>query len=96
MQIPSRIPLLDRLVDRPEQDSKPLQAVGHGTRRQVQVPQPPGSQEAFGGPIAEILVQEDLDPDRSAVRPLGISLGGGGAVRVRLPWQVQVRSYRRR
>src|SRR5208337_4908783 len=29
-------------------------------------------------------------------RPLGISLGGGGAVKVRLPSQVQVRSYRRR
>ena len=29
-------------------------------------------------------------------RPLGISLGAGGAVKVRLPSQVQVRSYRRR
>ena len=45
---------------------------------------PPGSQEAFGGPIAGILVQNDLDPDRSAEQAFGNQLGkrwsGEGAV----------------
>src|SRR6516164_9878404 len=75
MQIAVRIPLLDRLVDRPQQDLQPLQTVGHGTRCQVQVSQPPGSQEAFGGPIGEILVQKELDPYGSAVQAFGNQFG---------------------
>ncbi|MGB2607487.1 MAG: hypothetical protein WBC80_00835, partial [Isosphaeraceae bacterium] len=32
-------------------------------------------QQALGGPIGEILIQEDFDPERNAVPPLGNELG---------------------
>ena len=75
MQIPLRIPLLERLVNRPEQDFQPPQAIGDGARRQVQTQQPPRGQQALGGPIGEILVQENFDPERNAVPPFGDQLG---------------------
>ena len=75
MQVPLPIPLLERLVNRPQQDFQPLQAVGDGARCQVQTQQPPRGQQAFRGPIAEILVQEDLDPHRDAVSSFGDQLG---------------------
>ena len=67
--------MLEGLVNRPQQDFQPPQAIGDGAGCQVQAQQPPRVQQALGGPRGEILVQEHLDPYRDAVPPFGNQLG---------------------
>src|SRR5439155_15983276 len=50
-------------------------AAGHGTRRDRQAQKFPGGQQPFRRPIAGVLVQQDLQPHRSAQEALGDQLG---------------------
>ena len=66
---------LGRLVQGQEQRHQPLQAAGHGTRRDRQAQKFPGGQQPFRRPIAGVLVQQDLQPHRRAQEALGDQLG---------------------
>ena len=55
-----------RFVDRFKQRQQALQAVGQRAQRQVQTVRLPVGQQPVGGPVEQILVQQQGDPDRHA------------------------------
>ena len=80
------------VVERLKQRFEAFQAAGHGARRQVQIQQPPLVKQPLRGRWLKNLSIRISTHTETPSNPLGISLGGGGAVKVRGQFsQVQVR-----
>jgi len=60
-----------RLVERGEERFEPLQAVGDGAQRQVQTGRGQVGQQAVGGAVEEVLVDQHGDPNGDAEVALG-------------------------
>jgi hypothetical protein len=57
--------------DRLEQRQQPLQAAGDGSGGQVEAVAPPVGEQALGGAIEPVFVEQDVDPDGDAEGALG-------------------------